>query len=97
MLNAASLQYGHAAVHRVPLADATQADAYAWQREAHASRVAVQDHMAVVDARQGPGDLAFIRALVLAEVIKVADAGIGDVEGAFCNARVLQGVGQQIE
>jgi len=38
--------------------------------------------MAVIDRRQRLGDLRLVRAHVLAKVIQVADAGVGNVECA---------------
>ena len=78
----ARFQHVDAAVHRIALGDAAQIDAHAFLRELHGLILGVEQHVTIVDRGQGLVDLRLVRTDVLAEIVHVADAGIGDVEGA---------------
>ena len=86
---AQALQHVDAAVDRVALGDAAQIDAHAFLRELHRLVLGIQDHVPVIDRRQRLGDLGIVGTHVLAEVVHVAHARVGDVEGAVGDLRVL--------
>ena len=57
----------------------------------------VEDEVAVVDARQRRGDLPLGRAHVPRVVVEIADARVGDVEGALADLREVNRRLDQVE
>jgi hypothetical protein len=96
-VNPRSFQYIDASIHGVALGDAAQIDAHPLLRELHGLILGIEQHVPIVDRRQRLGDLRLVRMHVLAKVVHVADAGVGNVEGAVGDDRILLGRGQQIE
>ena len=72
-----------AAIHRVALADAAEVDAHAGPLEAHRVRRLIEMQVPPVDAGQRAADLRFGRLHVQPVVVEIADARVGDVEGAL--------------
>jgi hypothetical protein len=66
----------------VALGDAAEIDADALLREAHGVRGEVYGDVAVVDGLHGALARRVVGLHVLAIVVEIADAGVGDVEGA---------------
>src|SRR5277367_6505103 len=73
---AARFQYVDASIHRITLGDAAKIDAHPLLGKLHRLILRVEQHMAIVDRRQGLVDLRLVRVDVLGEVVHVADAGI---------------------
>ena len=70
--------------HGVALADAAEVDAHARRvEEAPCALLGIEQHVAVVDARQRRLDLGLGRVGRARVVVQVADARVGDVERAF--------------
>ena len=97
MREAARAQNVDAAVDRVALGDATEVYANPGLREAHRAGRGIQQYVPVVHRRQRALDLLLGGPLACAKVIHIAHAGVGNVESAFGNARILERRGQQLE
>ena len=86
------LQDRDAAIDGPALGDAAKVDAHAGSHELDGAGLAIHAQLPVVDARQGGRDLCVAGVQVSAVVVEVADARVGDVEGAVAQARVLDGL-----
>ena len=97
VLDAARLEDVDAAIDRVAFADSAQVDAHARMLEAHRVVRLIEEHVAPVDRRQRVLDLRLGGMDVLGVVVEVADARVGDVEGAFGDLRVVGGQLDEVE
>ena len=95
MRDAPRLQDRDAGVDRVTLGDSAEVDANAGLQESHGRRHGIDDHVPPVHGGQRRLDLGLGRVLVLAIVVEVADARVGDVEGAARHLREFERPGNQ--
>src|SRR5205807_2830264 len=87
MLDAARPEDFNTAIDGVPLADAAQVDTHAGMLEAHGVMLLIEQHVAPVDRRERLLNLRFGRMDVARIVVEVADARVGDIEGACGDLR----------
>src|ERR1700690_4626050 len=78
------------AVHRPALRDATEVDAHSALLETYGLLLRIEQHVTIIDCRERGADLLLGRPHMGPEVVHIPDAGIGDVEGAFGDARILE-------
>src|SRR6185503_5842652 len=90
VLDPETAQQIDAAIDGIALGNATEIDPHAVLEKTYRIVLAIDDDLAVVDARQGRGDGRIGRVDVLAVVVQVADACIRDVERAVAELRVLE-------
>src|SRR6185503_9733643 len=93
----ARLQESAAPIHGVAFWDTAQIAAHAGLRERHAVRLLFEDEVPVVHPRQRLFDLLIARFDVLAIVVEVPDARVGDVERAVGYLREMQGQLDEVE